>query len=358
MTRIPTLALLLGSTMLAACGEDDAPPSDEPQPPAHAAAADTASPAADEPRARMSTAGTYALASDVTVEAVALLPASAHQGVLVLEGLRDHPARTLFDLAEAAGVPAVGTLRAALPGALESRLEGWIDARVRAVTTGDGTLADVIAAVSVLAHAEVGALHLGSHLSLADDGARHRLDSVALEVAGQVLAYDVAPLATVGVELDVATSATVVHERTGADLTLGAHGFGLPYGRLAWRALDDLVRARFGRDLRALLGAQVDCAGVAATVADQCVLGACVGHEAELTTICEAGLDRAVAELRTRVEAAALTPFTFAGGQARLVDGAPVDGVASRLTDGLWDAQLDLGVGPRPAPATFTGERE
>lgn len=357
MTRT-TLALLLATTTLAACVEGDAPPGDDTETPSRATAADPTTPTADEPRARLVTDGTYQLTSDLTVEALALLPASAYQGVQVIEDLRDHPARTLFDQAEAAGVPAVGTLRAALPTALESRLEGWIDARVRAVTAGDGTLADVLTAVSGLAHADVAAMQLGSHLTLADGGARHRVDSVALEVTGRVLAYDVAPLAVVGVELDVATSATVVHDRTGVGLTLGGHGFGLPYGRLAWRAFDDLVEARYGRDLRGLLAAQVDCAGMAAAVADQCVLGACVGHEAELNAICEAGLDRAVGELRTRVEAAAIAPLTFTGGHSRLVDGAPVDGMASHLTDGVWDARLDLGDGPRPAPAAFTGARE
>ena len=65
------------------------------------------------------TDGTYAMSSALDVEAQTLFPASAYDAMLLLEGLRDHPAETLFDLAEDAGVPAVGTIRDALPGRVE-----------------------------------------------------------------------------------------------------------------------------------------------------------------------------------------------------------------------------------------------
>jgi hypothetical protein len=33
------------------------------------------------------------------------------------------------------------------------------------------------------------------------------------------------------------------------------------------------------------------------------------------------------------------------------------DGVADRIVDGAWDAQMNLGLGLRHAPATFTATR-
>jgi hypothetical protein len=361
MTTMTALAfaLMLGSTSLAACADDPAGPGpDDGEDGLPAAALEpVGSHEAAQPPAELAIDGVYALESTLTVEAAALLPGSAYEAVQTLEGLRDHPAETLFDLAEQAGVPAVGTLRDALPSALESRINGWIDDEIRGLTTGDGSLALVIDGVVTIAHAEVGLVRLGSRLVLDDGRAVHRLDTVGLDVLGRAMAFDVAPLAAIGAELEVPVTAAIVHQGGAATVTLGAHGFGLPYGRIAWRALDELVIDRYGRDLRALLGDQVQCDAIAAAVADRCLLGVCVGHESELRAICEAGLDRAVAELQQRVEAQTIEPVALDAGQATLADGAPRDGHASTI-EGTWDARLDLGQGLRPAPATFTGSRE
>lgn len=299
--------------------------------------------------------GTYQLASVLDVEAQQLFPATAYDAMLILEGLRDRPAQTLFDLAEDAGVPAVGTIRDALPAAVESRLYGWIDGRIRTVTTGDGNIAQVIDTVLGVCHADIAELRLGSQLTIAGDTASHRLDTVELEVQGRALAYDIAPLAAIGAELDVAVDAACAAD--GA-LTIGAHGFSFPYGKIAWQATEDSVRARYGRDLRTLLGDQVNCPAMAAAVADECYWGYCVGHEAELEQICEAGLDRAVAEIKGRVEAATVQPIALDAGAATLTDGHITDGIASHVETGTWTARLDLGQGLRPSPATFTGERQ
>lgn len=248
----------------------------------------------------------------------------------------------------------MGTIRDAMPSALESRLYGWIDGYIQGVTTGDGTVAQVLDTVLGVCHADVAEVRLGSQLTLTGGAATHRLDTVELEVMGQALAYDVAPLAGIGAELEVDVAATCAAD--GA-LTIGAHGFGLPYGKIAWRATEDLIEARYGRDLRTVLGAQINCPAMAAVVANKCVWGQCVGHQAELTEICEAGLDRAVAELRSRVEAATVQPIALDGGTAHLADGHITDGIATDVTGGVWNARLDLGQGLRPAPATFSGAR-
>lgn len=302
----------------------------------------------------LATDGTYALASTVDVEAQALLPGTAYQAVQILEGLRDRPAQTLFELADQAGVPYVDTLLAALPSALESRLYGWIDGYVRGVTTGDGTVAQVIDTVLAAAQTDVAHVGLDTTLTIAGGAATHRLDTVTLEVQGRALSYDVAPLAGIGAALEAPVTATV-----GADgaLAVGGHGFGLPYGKIAWRAIEDQVVARYGTDLRGLLGRQIDCPALAADVAGRCYLGVCVGHESDLRAICEAGLDEAVAQVRGRVEAATVEPIALDAGTATMSDGAAADHVCSSIEGGVWTARLDTGHGLRAAPATFTGAR-
>jgi hypothetical protein len=303
----------------------------------------------------MTTNGTYALASTVDVEAQQLLPSSAYEAVQILQGLRDNPAETLFDLAEEQGVPAVGTIRAALPSALESRLYGWIDGYIQGVTTGDGTIAQVIDTVVTAAQTDIAHVDLASTLTVNDGVGSHRLDTVTLDLQGQSLTYDVAPLATVGVELDVPVTATVDANDA---LTLGAHAWGFPYGKIAWRAIEDQVMLRYGTDLRGLLGRQVNCPAMAAWVADRCYLGVCVGHETELNQICNAGLDYAVQKIRTKVEAATVAPLQLDAGAAQMHDANLSDNVCSVIEDGVWTARLDVGNGLRAAPATFTGARE
>lgn len=353
----PALATVLALGCAAACTTPDALP--EPR----TGGAPVGEPAIDRVGrppvvAPLATDGSYRLDTELDVEAGALLPATAHDAMLALEGLRDHPSQTLFALADDAGVPAVGTLRDALPSTLESRLDGWIDTRIRSVTTGDGTLAQVLDGLLGIGRADVAEVRLQSRLTLAGGAGTHRLDTVELTALDRSLAYDVAPLAGAGFELEVPVATTVRPDGVAATLALGGHGFGLPYGKLAWRAFDDLVKARYGgRDLRAVLGDQLDCAGMAASVANQCVLSLCVGHASELRAICEGGLDRAVAQLRTRVEAATVEPIALDAGAATLVDGDD-DRTSSAIAAGTWTARLDLGQGLRPAPATFSGARE
>ncbi len=51
-----------------------------------------------------------------------------------------------------------------------------------------------------------------------------------------------------------------------------------------------------------------------------------------------------------------LAALHLIAGTGRLVD-EDGDGVGDKLVDGNWDAELNLGLGLRHAPATFEGER-
>ncbi len=349
-----TLTVLGGALLLAGCVETEADAVERGVgTPAKEPVVDTLDPA--PPKGGFRTDGTYQLTSALDVEAQTLFPSTAYDAMLILEGLRDNPAMTLFDLAEDAGVPAVEEIRDALPSYLESRLYGWIDGHVQSVTTGDGTIAQVITGVLDVCHAEIAEIRLTSALTIDGADASHRLETVELEVQGRMMAFDVAPLAGIGAELDVAVDATCAPD--GA-LSLGTHGWSYPYGKLAWQALEDMVVARYGRDLRALVGAQVNCPAMAQVVASKCYWGQCVGHAAELTEICEEGLDYGVAKIRERVEANTVAPISLDAGAAVLAEGHIDDNIADDVTGGVWTARIDLSQGLRPAPATFTGSRQ
>ncbi|MBA3538450.1 MAG: hypothetical protein H0T79_02375, partial [Deltaproteobacteria bacterium] len=84
--------------------------------------------------------------------------------------------------------------------------------------------------------------------------------------------------------------------------------------------------------------------------------GYCVGHQAELTAICERGVDEIVARVRAKITALRFDALHLAAGTALLVD-ANGDGDIEQLAQGVWTAELNAGQGLRPVPATFTGAK-
>ena len=163
------------------------------------------------------------------------------------------------------------------------------------------------------------------------------------EVAGAFVRDAVLALRSAGVDLEVVSPASFRH-------------FGLAYGEYAWQGIDAASTALFGGGVRQTLGTVVNCAGLARTVADRCVLGVCVGHETELREICDGGLDAVVGFAHDKLAAMRLDVLHFAKGTAKLVDDDG-DGVGDRIADGVWQAELNLGLGLRHAPATFSGTR-
>jgi len=315
-------------------GPIDPDPADDPDP--------DPTPEPDQP----TLAPSYDLVTAVDVEASVALPQPVYDAVDLLRGLRDAPGETLFDLAEAAGVPAVDTIRDALPSSLESKLYGWIDGYVQQVTTGDGPVALVIDGIVDASEHVLGRCELTSTLVLDGGLATHHLDTIGFDALGVTASYDLADVPSVIVE-DAAPYAV-----EDARLAIGAHAFGLPYGELALRAIEDALVATRGTDLRGTLGALIDCPALAATVASKCVLGVCVGHEAQLEAVCDGALDYAVGELRDRFDEARFDALALHAGTATMLD-VDDDGRAELLRGGVWTAELDAGLGPRPAPATF-----
>jgi hypothetical protein len=295
--------------------------------------------------------GTYTLDGELDLRASNLLPAPLATAVDLVSELQTDPGGAIWTLADLAGVPAVDTLRDALPGPLESRLEGWMGDHMRAALRANPGVAAGLALVHDAAYSVLGEIELTSELTAAGGTAQHRLLRVGFDVAGTAASFPVdgAPLTSAALTYTVAA-------RDGDSVAaLGAHSFGVPVGTLAYQALEAEVVRRTGQDVRAVLVAAADCPGMAAAVADRCVASVCVGHESDLRALCEAGIEYLADELVARFAQADVEVLAMREGTAWLRDDDG-DGVVEGL-DGWWAAELDLGAGPRPTSVTFTGAR-
>lgn len=333
------LAALQGGCLVpSAGGADDAPGNDIVDPPPAPAPADATA------------RGVYQVRSVFDVTADAVLPQPAYELVATLRDFSTAPAHTLIDLADEAGVPAVSELRAALPDALESRLEGWIDDQIEAAVIDGVPVTELAAQLAALGEIALTRFAVDSALTIDGAAATHRLARLDFAPAGLDESISLADLpARIG-------TASTTAAWAGGVLVLGDHRFGIPFGEYAWQALDSVAVARHGAGVRGLLGAAVDCPAVADAVASRCVLGVCVGGRDLLVELCERGLDEVVGLAQRRIAEVRFDAIRLAAGTTGLV-GADGAGVATRLTGGVWSAQIDAGQGLRPVPATFTGAR-
>jgi hypothetical protein len=287
----------------------------------------------------------YHLTSDLDLSASTIVPPTVYEAIEVLRTFEDSPGTAILDLAEMAGVPAIDTIRDALPDFLESRLIGWIDGQLE-----DTQLAAVVHQIVTLADTAFGEVELGSNLDLTADV--HTLETVAVEVAGQRAELPALPPSN-GV---LATSADVEITTSGANLSVGEHSFGLKIGTAAWQALNQAVEAQYGQDIAGVVATTLDCPGLAEAISNKCYFGQCVGHEQDLLDACLGAVDYAVGKLEEQFTAVDFEAVMLHAGTATGTDG-DANGTYEALT-GTWTAELDLGQGPRSVPATFTGTAE
>ena len=297
------------------------------------------------------TTGPYRLTTTVDFTIEAILPREVAEVVATLRDFSTNPARALLDLAERRGVPAIRILRAALPDSLEGRLEGWINGEIEKLKIAGRPITEYAGEIAMLAELALTQFAVESELAIGEGGGTHRITALDLSPAGVDFRLPIGGLAG-----DILTQKP--------DLTLGERGalgfgdqhFGLAYGEYAWQGIDAASTAVFGGGVRQTLGTVINCPGLARAVSDRCVLGVCVGHETELREICDGGLDAVVDFAHDKLAAMRLDVLRFAKGDARLVDD-DADGVGDRITDGTWQAELNIGMGLRHAPATFAGVR-
>lgn len=306
--------------------------------------------------------GSYQLTSRFAVPATAAAPGPLGDSLRLLHQLAVNPAAAVLELADTAGVPAVGTLRLVLPSALEDELEGWMNDYLETVTV-DG--ASPLAQLQVL-DAQVRSVlldwDLRSTLVLPAAGSgTHAPDALVFSAAGEPIVVEVDFTAPITAGTGVVATVSF-HAGGSPTVMIGDHAMGVPFGTYALRAIDFTLERVYGvPDLRAVLGQAVDCGAMAASVADECVAMLCVGHEAELQAICEGGLDEAAAQLEERIRAVDYQAIHFESGTATVagiaVDATSGAATAARLDAGTWTATVDLGQEPELATATFTAIR-
>ena len=288
---------------------------------------------------------------DLTVEAV--LPPQAELVVQTLRDFSQNPAHTLIDLAGQEGVPAVATLYGALPSVLTDKLEGWINGEIEKVSVAGQPLTTWAGNFAGVADTAFSKFYVDSTLAIdADGGSTHALTMLDFSPT-HVLNVKI-PIS--GLASDILTQHPSIVVNEGGAFTVGDQAFGLLFGEYAWNAVNAACTAEFGKDIRGTLGSAVNCAGIAHTIANKCVLGVCVGHEQLVDDICEGGLDAVVNVMHDRFAQLNLEALHYASGTARLVDDDG-DGVADRIVDGSWDAEMNLGLGLRHTPATFSATR-
>jgi hypothetical protein len=305
----------------------------------------------DSPVSPLVASGTYQLVNHVDLTVEVLLPEQAEQMVATLRAFSTNPAHALIDAADDAGVPAVGDLYDALPSLLTDRIDGWINDEIARVEIDGMPITAYAGNIAALADTTLTRFAIDSELTIQGSTASHRLTAIDLRPSGLEVR-----LALGGLAGDVLTENTSAAIGATSTLRLGEQHFGLAYGEYAWQAIEAASQARYGGDVRTLLAGAIDCPAIAHRVASKCVLGACVGHEAALTSICAGGLDAIVDFAHDRIAELRLEVLHLASGQATLVDGDG-DGSAERITAGTWQAEIDLGLGLRHAPASFTGTR-
>jgi hypothetical protein len=337
MTRFLSLSLALTLTLTASagCAVDDAV-DDQTAPLRH-----------DAPPAPTA-AQSYRLSTELDVPAQVLLPGPGIDVAEALRALREHPGQEIFRLLDEAGVPLLARLKAALPPALQARIEGTID-RALADTLNVPALDQVIDAATTV----VSDIDVDSELVLRGATARHTITALRFGSDTRFVTVPVNALAPV-FDFEATTTAHVSTSGSQASLDIGDHVFGLPVGEYAWIALETIIIENAGTGLRGVLGRVIDCPGSAHRVSGFGAFGVRVGHEEELRQLCENGLDLVEAKLYEQLLELNWDALHFESGSAKLVD-ADGDGVAERLEDGVWKGALDLGQGPRELTGGFVG---
>jgi hypothetical protein len=296
--------------------------------------------------------GPYKMTNHIDLTAEAVIPPEAEAWVSTLRTFSTNPARGLIQAADAAGVPALQALYDALPDQLTDKFEGWVNDQIANVQVAGHPITDYTA--QVVAYFDIALTHfdVDSDFAIADDGTTtHTLTRLDLSPTGLHFGVPIG-----GVAADILTQNPDLQISAGGALAIGEQHFGLNYGQYAWDTIEAMSTEIFGAGVREALGAAVNCPGVAHDIANKCVLGVCVGHEGTVKDICEGGLDALVGFAHDGLTSMRIEGLHLASGTATLVDDDG-DGVGDRITDGTWEAELNLGMGLRHTPAQFEATR-
>jgi hypothetical protein len=334
---------ILAIALLAACGTTSSG-TDSPYGPG------TGTP--DNPVPAQSNEGPYTITTKVDLTVEAILPPQLEDIVASMRDFSTNPAHALLTLAAQESVPALADLYDALPSQLIDQLEGWMNGYLDGISIGGKPLTKWASDVASLADTAFSQFNVDSTLAIDGTTSTHVLTELDFTPTG-VLNLKI-PIT--GIASDILTQHPSIAVGEAGALQVGDQAFGLLFGEYAWQAVNSECTHLFGADIRGTLGKAVNCPQLAKSISSKCVLFVCVGHESLLDDVCEGGLDAVVNVMHDKFSSYNIEALHYAAGAATLVD-SDGDGVADQITAGTWDAEMNLGLGLRHTPATWTGER-
>jgi hypothetical protein len=288
----------------------------------------------------------YEVMSRIDFTASGDIPAPVAAAVSTLQGFAQNPAKTLLANANAT---AVQQLRSQLSSTLNSQLETWINAEIDKRRIATKTMRQYATDLAAITRTAVTQFYLPSTLIMTPSKTTHLLGGINFRPLSVNIFVPVG-----GLTGDSLTQYPALTVAEGGAINLGAHKFGLAFGAHALAGINLASSTMYGSALEPAFDT-LQCASLATAVAARCSSGVCVGRATELRAICEGGVAGIVAAVREPVTQLRLDLFRFATGSARLVD-ENNDGIADRIAEGMWQAEMDFGTGVRAASATFSAD--
>ena len=265
-----------------------------------------------------------------------------------LKAMSTNPARALL---AAGGGTALAQVYADLNTSLDDRLEGWLNTELDKTRIAGKTLRQLASDLAMITETSLTQFALESNLKITPTGATHILSGINFRPAGLDI---VVPIG--GLKADSLSSTLQATLGAGGALSLGTQSFGFDFGPHAWHGIGLATDSLYGTDVESAITTALACRTVAQAVAARCYNGACVGHASQLQTICEDAAAAVADGLAEHVTGFQITSFRLMRGTARLVDDN-LNGEAERNVDGRWEAEIDVGSGPRAITATFEALR-
>jgi hypothetical protein len=316
--------------------------------------------------------GTYQLANRLDLASAGVLPDLASSTLESLSQLQTDPAGAIIGILEATNAPVISTLLSALPDIVTQQLAGFIDDYIVGELYQNVPVTDEIAGIVQDTAQLVTQFELDTTLVLSPPDAMgmatatHAVAGVTFSVGDQKLVVTAPELLSDVTQASLdATALHIVEQSPDVEnglLDLGDHAFAVPIGDYAIQGLDQLLMAELGQpDLRSALGSLIDCAGLAQNVANECIVDVCVGHQDEIQSVCESGLDLIASDVEAELHSITIQAMHFHSGEAKMWDAptpdGPTDGVIDRIDGGTWTLGIGLTSDEHPTQATFTGTR-
>jgi hypothetical protein len=321
--------------------------------------------------------GRYEVSSEFDLTTAGLLPEVMNDTLKALSNFREHPSQTIFDLADAAGVPVVPNVLNAIPGPIRGLVLGFVDEHVIKALYGAVPVTQKITGLlddlgTIATRFElVTTLDLPMPDASGDARAKHTIAGVGYRWDNKRHVINAPELLTKLVEQPVKANAVLLEKRTPeletGRLMLRDHTFSVPIGTFAVYAADELAKDKFdAKDLRDAVGKFVDCEKLADDVSKRCIdpIGPgkiCVDHKSEIKQLCTTGLDLVVGAVKGAIKGLDIPVLQLKDGVAQMWDapapGGALDATIDRIDHGFWTAEVNVGKNHKPLIATFSGKR-